>query len=111
MDIIIKLTKICGYFFYFAGRFDIEIGHLVCLNCNLTLSKWDIKTVISMGYWPATPNNVTTVFDQEVFEFWDILQKLSPGVSQRSFLMSLQEFSLNKGRVGIYSINTACLSL
>ena len=54
-----------------------------------------------MGYWPATPNNITTVFDQEVFEFWDILQKLSPGVSQRSFLMSLQEFSLNKGRVGI----------
>ena len=52
--------------FIIAGRFDVEIGHLVC---NLTLSKWNIKTVISMGYWPATPNNITTVFDQEVFEF------------------------------------------
>ena len=58
-----------------------------------------------MGYWPAAPNNVTTVFDQELFEFWDILQKLSPGVSERSFLLSLQEFSLNKGRVSICLID------
>jgi hypothetical protein len=56
-----------------------------------------------MGYWPATPNNIT-VYDQQVFEFWDILQKLSPGVSQRSFLLTLQEFSVNKGSVSIHFI-------
>ena len=42
---------------------------------------------------------MTYVFDQDLFLYWDLLQKQIPGVSERSFLKSLELFSKRKGRV------------
>lgn len=35
-------------------------------------------------------------------EYWDTAQKGMPGVSEKSFITSLEDFSLATGRVGLY---------
>lgn len=42
----------------------------------------------------------------EVFLHWDLFQKESPGCSERSYLTSLEQFSVRKGRVGTINSNS-----
>ena len=58
-----------------------------------------MKQVVASGFWPGTPVSYSQLFSQELFEYWDIMQKRMPGVSERSFVLGLQDFSLNKNRV------------
>ena len=58
-----------------------------------------LKQIVTAGFWPGSPTNFLQLFDQDFFEYWDIMQKRMPGVSERSFVMGLQDFSSNKGRV------------
>ena len=61
-----------------------------------------MENLIKLGFWPGTPNNTIHVFDMDFLEQWDLMQKRMPGVSERSFLKSLEDCSHEKGQVCIY---------
>ena len=70
-----------------------------CLQCHKDLPTSNPLIVTQLGFWPGSISNMIYVFDPEVFLHWDLFQKESPGSSERSFLKSLEQFSLRKGRV------------
>lgn len=64
--------------------------------------KIDIEAVIKMGFWPGTPTNMCHLFARDLLDYWDMAQKGMPGVSERSFITSLEDFSSAKGRVRLF---------
>ena len=42
------------------------------------------------------------MFDQDMFLFFDLLQKNMPGVSESGFIRTLEMFSQSKGRVSCF---------
>ena len=81
------------------GRFDLSHVLYRCLGCTKDLSTTDPIITAQLGFWPGSIANTTFVFDQELFLHWNLFQKQSPGTSERSFLKSLEQFSVRKGRV------------
>ena len=80
------------------------MSYYQCIDCSVKLPfKRDLESVIKMGFWPGTPSNFCHLFDRDLLVYWDMAQKRMPGVSERSFITSLEDFSLAKGRVGLYS--------
>ena len=98
LNLLIKITFIPVYL---SGRFDLEtVSHYQCVDCPVTLPfKLDIEAVIKMGFWPGTPTNMCHLFARDLLDYWDMAQKAMPGVSERSFITSLEDFSSAKGRV------------
>ena len=90
---------------FILGRYDLDlISGYKCKNCcNVCPNDCSTKEVVASGFWPGTPISYSQLFSQELFEYWDIMQKRMPGVSERSFLLGLQEFSSNKNRVNHFS--------
>ena len=80
------------------GRFDVNSPSFVCNSCSC-MSSLTLEDVLENGYWPASPNNLTTLFAQNLFLTWDIFQKRMPGCSETSFVKSLEDVSLAKGKV------------
>ena len=80
------------------------MSYYQCIDCSVKLPfKLDLESVIKMGFWPGTPSNFCHLFDRDLLVYWDMAQKRMPGVSERSFITSLEDFSFAKGRVGLYS--------
>ena len=80
------------------------MSYYQCIDCSVKLPfNLDLENVIKMGFWPGTPSNFCHLFDRDLLLYWDMAQKRMPGVSERSFITSLEDFSLAKGRVGLYS--------
>ena len=68
-----------------------------CKSCfNIIPQEVSLKQIVTAGFWPGSPTNFLQLFDQDLFEYWDIMQKRMPGVSERSFVMALQDFLLIK---------------
>ena len=80
---------------------------MVCNNCSC-VSSLTLEDVLENGYWPASPNNLTTLFAQNLFFTWDIFQKRMPGCSETSFVKSLEDISIAKGRVLNFSCYVLC---
>lgn len=72
-----------------------------CLHCQKDMPTSNPVLVTQLGFWPGSISNMVYVFDPELFLHWDFFQKENPGSSERSFLKSLEQFSLRRGRVGI----------
>ena len=104
---LLYAQTMCNWFtwYTFLGRFDLNvITAYCCCKCgNARQSEMTTIDIVSAGLWPGTPVNFNVLFDQELFEHFHILQKRMPGVSERSFLLGLQDFSFNKGRVCLVS--------
>ena len=81
------------YIFVFSGRFDVNHQRYKCKECSKVLSTSDPVVVTQCGFWPGSIKDMSYVFDQDLFLHWDIMQKQMPGVSERSFLKSLELFS------------------
>lgn len=69
-----------------------------------SLQKSDISEfpsdLIREGYWPgAAERRSRYIFDQQLLQFYDLLQKHNPGLSKYGFLQTLRQFSAMKGRV------------
>lgn len=94
-------TDIYIFFFNSIGRYELDvISYFKCLHCSCELPcQVTIENCIESSFWPGTPSNICHLFHQDLFEYWDNLQKRMPGASERSFLFGLQDFSLNHGRV------------
>ena len=81
------------------GRFDISHTKYKCQQCENVLSSTNPQVIIQLGFWPGSVSDMTYVFHEDLLNYWDILQKYVPGVSQNSFVKSLEAFSTQKGRV------------
>ena len=77
-----------------------------CFACQYLWSPWSLESVIRLGFWPGSPSNIIHIFDINLFQQWDLMQKRMPGVSERAFLKSLEDYSFKKGRVCLlWSLN------
>lgn len=84
--------------FGFTGRFDLMDAAVVCTNCSAVFT--DDFGMIHEGYWPgSTTGRSTYMFDQDVFRFFSMLRLHSPGLSYSAFIKTLEQMSLEKGRV------------
>ncbi|CAB3998115.1 Hypothetical predicted protein [Paramuricea clavata] len=83
------------------GRFDVSHGEYMCPDCKCVHSSSDPLVLVQLGFWPGSVTNVRYAFHQDLFQHWDILQKQVPGISQTSFIKSLECYSSKKGRVGV----------
>ncbi|XP_028410581.1 uncharacterized protein LOC114533276 isoform X3 [Dendronephthya gigantea] len=88
------------------GRFDISHTKYECKQCDNVISSTSPHVLIQLGFWPGTIRDMTYVFHQDLFHFWDNLQKIVPGISQNSFVKSLEMFSIQKGRMGTINSKT-----
>ena len=86
------------------GRFELNHRRYECQDCHNILCTSDPFVVIQSSFWPGSIKDMKYVFDQDLFLHWNILQKQVPGVSERSFLKSLEVFSNQKGRVSMSRI-------
>ena len=87
-------------FWYLLGRFDFNDAVIVCQACNEIVCKESPNDLIREGYWPgAAERSSRYIFDQQLFEFYDLLQKHNPGLSEYGFLQTLRHLSEMKGRV------------
>ena len=89
-----------------SGRFDMYHACYQCCNCNKELSTSNPFIISQLGFWPGSISDLyhacyqcCNIFHHDLFIHWDILQKQTPGISERSFLKSLELFSKQKGRV------------
>ena len=74
---------------------------VVCTDCNWAFT--DDFGLIHEGYWPGTTTGRSPyMFDQDVFRFFSVLRLHSPGVSYSAFIKTLEQLSVEKGRVSVY---------
>ena len=83
----------------FVGRFDLNHSKYECPHCLNVLCTSNPLVVIQLGLWPGSVSDMTYMFDESLFQHWNILQKEAPGISQSSFIKSLEIFSKKRGRV------------
>ena len=73
---------------------------IVCQACKEVIYSKSPNDLIREGYWPgAAERRSRYIFDQQLFQFYDLLQKNNPGLSEYGFLQTLRKFSEMKGRV------------
>ena len=83
----------------FTGRYDVEVPRVICQNCGSCEKLLTLTTVLENKYWPGSTESISTIFSQEVFTFWNLLQKLQPTTSESAFLSVLEELSESRGNV------------
>ena len=84
---------------YFAGRFDVEVPRVICQNCGSCEKLLTLPTVLENKYWPGSTDCISTIFSQELFTFWNLLQKLQPTTSESAFLNVLEELTELRNQV------------
>ena len=85
---------------YYSGRFDLNDVLPICGACGKQIQLETPHDVIREQFWPgSTSRKSTYLFDQDLFHFYDLLQKNNPGVSETGFLKTLEQMSEVKGRV------------
>ena len=73
---------------------------LQCEECGTDFSIEFPHKVIRENLWPGTPSTTGSyLFDQDMFLFYDLLQKNMPGISESGFIKTLEQLSAHKGRV------------
>lgn len=74
------------------GRYDLDDFIFFCNDCK---SEQYLE-----GYWVGcVERHSQYIFDEDLFLFFDYLQKFNPGLSTSSFLHTLEQFSSEKNRV------------
>ena len=87
------------YIHVHVGRYDLADVYVTCDACN-TIFDDQLSDVVTKGYWPGSVSKRSQyLFDQDLFRFFDLLQKNNPGLSQSGFLRTLEQFSSARGRV------------
>ncbi|XP_065891337.1 uncharacterized protein [Dysidea avara] len=74
------------------GRYDLDDVVLYCNECKIEQHL--------EGYWiGCVDRHSQYLFDEDLFLFFDYLQKFSPGLSVLGFLHTLEEYSAERNRV------------
>ena len=75
-------------------------AEVMCSACKSHLKLSQPNSVIREEFWPGSARRKSQyIFDQDLFLFFDLLQKNLPGVSESGFIKTLEMFSQAKGRV------------
>lgn len=86
------------------GRFDLDDCYVYCTTCKYKYGD-TFSSFINAGFWPGTvARNCQYLFSMEMFEFFNLLQKFLPGTSGTGFIHTLEQLSLQHGRVSTYYI-------
>ena len=81
-------------------RFDLNDVLPIRGACGEQIQLETPHDVIREQFWlGSTSRKSTYLFDQDLFHFYDLLQKNNPGVSETGFLKTLEQMSEVKGRV------------
>ncbi|XP_073725211.1 uncharacterized protein [Misgurnus anguillicaudatus] len=80
------------------GRYDLHLPNLLCRLC---LAHWtpDMSDLIKSGYWPASVN-ADTLFSVDVFNSFEEMKTVAPGLSRQGFLRMLERRTCLFGRSG-----------
>ena len=73
-----------------------------CANCKHVGDPFSLFNIITSGYWPSSPGNLSCLISEEVFQLWDAFRKRMPGSSETSFLKSLNDQTILHGRVSMF---------
>ena len=80
---------------YYPGRLDLIDVLPTCEACSEQIQLETPHDVIREQYWLGSTNRKATyLFDQDVFNFYDLLQKNNSGVSEMGFLKTLEQMCL-----------------
>lgn len=84
----------------FLGRYDLKDSWIQCEKCDANFNIEFPHKLVRENLWPGSPTaSGAYMFDQDMFLFYDILQKNMPGISESGFIKTLEQFSVHKGRV------------
>ncbi len=84
------------------GRFDLHNSLFRCKDCQSTRDA-TIEEYLCSGYWPGSISNNSYFFEEEMLKMWYHLRHKTPGTSERKFVETLEEISLDNDRVVIES--------
>jgi hypothetical protein len=105
------------------GYWSASPNNLTTLFCYIVLSSGysDVSNLSYTSWWRSghmafrikyilvlLPLMYWTLFAQNLFFTWDIFQKRMPGCSETSFVKSLEDISIAKGRVLNFSCYVLC---
>eukprot|EP00794_Sanderia_malayensis_P001096 gene1096-440_t len=82
------------------GRYDLLKPKYHCDYCNEDIDVFTCTSLIRSGYWPGSMGNISYIFDEQLFIFWDKLKSFMPGTSESAFLRSLEDISMDRNRQG-----------
>ena len=70
-----------------SGCFDLNDAVIVCQACKELIYSESPTDLVREGYWHgAAQRRSRYIFDQQLFQFYDLLQKHNPGLSEYGFL-------------------------
>ncbi|XP_037396306.1 uncharacterized protein LOC119263847 isoform X1 [Pygocentrus nattereri] len=80
------------------GRYQLNLPTLSCSQC---MKSWTtgLDELVQCGYWPATINH-QTIFHVDLFQSFQDLKQLAPGLSRQAFIGMLDERTKYFGRTG-----------
>ena len=85
------------------GRYDLADAEHVCIKCKTPMRLAHPHGLLREELWPGSAGKRSQyMFDQDMFLFFDLLQKNMPGVSESGFIRTLEMFSQSKGRVSCF---------
>ena len=95
----IQVKHIC-ISFKTVGRFDLDDCYICCTNCEYKYGD-SFTSFINAGFWPGNiARNCQYLFSIEMFKFLNLIQKFLPGTSATGLVRTLEQLSLQHGRVG-----------
>ena len=82
------------------GRFDLNNTEFVCSACK-TSHVASNEEYLCSGYWPGSLSNNSYFIEEDLLCMWYHLRHKTPGTSERKFIETLQEISLENDRVSL----------
>ncbi|EFX66125.1 hypothetical protein DAPPUDRAFT_116662 [Daphnia pulex] len=82
------------------GRFDVTSTLFVCSVCKESRLATNEEYMYS-GYWPGSLSHNSYFIEEDLISFWHHLRHKTPGTSERKFVETLEEISLDNDRVNI----------
>ncbi|KAK4003721.1 hypothetical protein OUZ56_005476 [Daphnia magna] len=79
------------------GRFDLNTTEFVCCVCKASRIASN-EDYLCSGYWPSSLSNNSYFTEEDLLGMWYHLRHKTPGTSERKFIETLQEISLENNR-------------
>ncbi|KAK4024213.1 hypothetical protein OUZ56_009600 [Daphnia magna] len=82
------------------GRFDLTSTQFVCSVCKESRLATNEEYMFS-GYWLGSLSHNSYFIEEDLLSFWHHLRHKTPGTSERKYVETLEEISLDNDRVNI----------
>ena len=82
------------------GRFDVTSTQFVCSVCKKSRLATN-EEYMFCGYWPGSLSHNSYFIEEDLLSLWHHLRHKTPGTSERKFVETLEEISLDNDRVNL----------